>query len=188
VAITATLSVDQSMVPAGIPTHLTLVISNTGTSAVNVLDIEPFVDSAADPLSQQNATNLSTQDWRASLAAGQTGAVFPQTGGTFTPLTRQVPASGSLTLSAAATYYATPLGREPRGQQMPMAYNQAVLVRTDDGSVVTSNTLVICCSQVTNFNVGTNPGQFPQMPTVGQARYESNVTGSPLVPVLFPAG
>ena len=173
-AITATLSVDRDSITNGLPCRFTLVVANTGASPVNILDIDTTDLSA-------NATLIATDGPRSALAMGQTGFA---PSGTVASQTKQVPASGSVTLGWAGTYFSSPQG--PRNASQPSSYTTGVIVRTDDGSVTASNTLTIAASPYFDFNTGVQPGAYPQLPVVGQGRFDLNITGSPMVAVLFP--
>src|SRR6266851_9758700 len=173
-AITATLSVDRDSITAGLPCRFTLVVATTSTSPVNILDIS-MTDSPNNP-------SLWGQDGpRAALAMGQTGFA---PSGSVASQTRQIPASGSVTLGWAGSYFSSPQG--PRNASQPSSFSTGVIVRTDDGSVTASNTLTIACSTAFAFNTGVQSGAYPQLPVVGQGRFDLNITGSPMVAVLFP--
>jgi len=142
-AITATLSVDRDSITTGLPCRFTLVIANTGTSPVNVLDINQ-TDPAASP-----TNNGQDEGPRAALAAGQTGFA---PSGSVASQTKQVPAGGSVTLGWTGAYFSGPQG--PRNASQPSSYMTGVIVRTDDGSITSSNLLTIACSPAFVFNTG----------------------------------
>ncbi len=173
-AITATLSVDRDSITAGLSCRFTLVVANTGTSPVNILDI------ATTDLSS-NSTIMAEDGSRTALAMGQTGFAPSSS---VASQTKQVPASGSVTLGWASTYFSGPQG--PRNASQPSSFSTGVIVRTDDGSVTASNPLTIACSPAFDFNTGVQSGAYPQLPVVGQGRFDLNITGSPMVAVLFP--
>jgi hypothetical protein len=175
-AITATLSVDNTAPTASIANRWTLLLANSVANAVNILDIT-FVDAANDPLALQ-PDGVNATDIRPSFAMGQSG--FAPSGGV-NAQNRQIPGAGNITLNFVSSFFGGP--RQPAVSQA-LAYPVGVVVRTDDGSITVSNTLIITASPA--FAGYGFPGAYPSLPQVGQARFESNITGSPMTAVLFP--
>ncbi len=161
-AIQAVLSCDNSCVTAGFKVVFTLVVSNTGGAPVNILEISPWVDAIGDTFA-----NVPT-----ALESLKVVAISGKT---------QIPAAGSLTFSWPAVYFASP---DKGGLKQPWSYPAGVSVRTDDGSVTQSNVLGIAVTTPQPYVLGLNPGQYPQMPTPGQLRFESN-QNSGLIPLIL---
>jgi len=118
-AISATLAVDTTTPTSGFKANFVLTVSNSGGAAVNIQEITPFVDANADALAKVPT------DLEALKVLAITGK-------------SQIPAGGSLTYSWPAVYFTAP--------KLTPAYPAGVTVRTDDGSVTTSNVLSLTVS------------------------------------------
>jgi len=126
-AMSATLALSSATVTSGQSFGVSLTVSNTGASAVNVLSIDPSV----------SVVSLTNQ----TVSSGQ-GAPFLSAGSV-----RSVPPSGSLVFTWNDVVYApAPLsGNGFAWDPSSIQYSVSAVVRSDDGSVFspTAQTLTV---------------------------------------------
>lgn len=126
-AMTATISLSLSTVLINQPTNAVLIVSNSGSSAVNVIALAPLVYFTGN--SAPYATSVAQGEWALGPGVNIT-----------------VPASGSLAYSAPFVFFAPSTGQYGAGNG---TFSVGAVCQTSDGSIFSPTAATVTVNPIT---------------------------------------